>query len=194
MFYWFLPVLFSPLFLMAGVQNDLSDFHQLKTVAISFNKKVNLKLLRKTSKSQGTFLASREKFRLVLKKPEKKTVIFDGENLWLLEYLNESKNPQVSRMKTDAQTVFFWNFLRKPALIRKYFRVRKRRNVYYLTSLGKAPYKKMEILFSSGQMKKVTHWDNIGNRTQILIKKMKRNLELSPYLFTHKRNRPSTRR
>ncbi len=87
------------------LKSVISQYQKSAMVQFNIEKNVKSQLLDRTNTYTGKLFLAKKLFRLEFNEPEKNQIIFDGKNLWSLQYSDaKQKNPsQVSKSIIDKK-------------------------------------------------------------------------------------------
>lgn len=165
------------------VDEVFNKYKNAKFVTLDVKKKIKSELLGKVQIYQGQIFLSHKLFRWDTETPDKTQLIFDGENIWNVQYPpKEMKSqPQVAKMKVDKNTrkqILLSQLLNQEALS-KNFKILKEENVDLNSLVSLEPKTKdlniknlkVKIENKKKELVLISYMDDLGNLTEIEITK-----------------------
>ena len=140
---------------------------------------------------EGELFIGSEKFRIETKTPDVNWVIFDGRQIWSVQFPPPEfgGDPEVSRLKLSGKNQqHFVLFQVLKGRIRGVYKVTSKVSTHQLKAVKKSTQpQEIEIRVDEKKAPSEISWtDEIGNKTQFIIKQVELNLPKDEKLFEYK--------
>lgn len=165
------------------VEEVFTKYKVAKLVTLDVKKKVKSELLGKVQVYEGQIFVAQKYFRWDTETPDKSQIIFDGTNIWNVQYPpKEMKaNVNVAKMKLDnnSKKQILISSLLNQEPISKNFKILKETNQDQMTQVDLEPKKNdmkiqnllVQIDLKTKNLSLISYLDDLGNKIEIEITK-----------------------
>jgi len=161
----------------------------MRTMSASFSQVVKAKK-REISQSKGTMALSRPgRFRWQTKSPMEQVIVADGHKLWIYDVDLEQVTVKKQAKGIGGTAALFLSGYNES--VAEDFDVtmhqKATRVAFNLVSKAdKASFQRVTLVFDKAALKGITFYDQLGQRTEVTLRKIKTNVALPDTLFQFK--------